>query len=269
MTDPFLDELASAHLDGATTPEEAARIAADPSLQARVEALRQVRAALGEVPPADPVAREAGIAAALEAFAEAAPTERSGALPAPPVLAPRRGPSSTALRVLGAAAAIALLALLVPVLGRLADGDDQQASFEQTGSAIGGAPDAAAGGAEDRPRTPSLRPPRRRRDWRRSGPSMTWRRSWPRSTTTARRTLLEATPSDSFAHRRVPGGLSPTDGAAGQRHRPRAPPSGRLERPSRAMPSSSRCAPNRAAPGPCWSSGPTTARSSRERSLEG
>jgi len=149
MTDPFLDELASAHLDGATTPEEAARIAADPSLQARVEALRQVRAALSEVPPADPVAREAGIAAALEAFAEATPTERSGALPAPPVLAPRRGPSSTALRVLGAAAAIALLALLVPVLGRLADGDDQQASFEQTGSTIGGAPDAAAGGAED------------------------------------------------------------------------------------------------------------------------
>ena len=151
MTDPFLDELASAHLDGATTPEEAARIAADPSLQARVEALRQVRAALSEVPPADPVAREAGIAAALEAFAEATPTERSGALPAPPVLAPRRGLSSTALRVLGAAAAIALLALLVPVLGRLADGDDQQASFEETGSAIGGAPDAAAGGsaAED------------------------------------------------------------------------------------------------------------------------
>ena len=114
MTDPFLDELASAHLDGATTPEEAARIAADPSLQARVEALRQVRAALGEVPPADPVAREAGIAAALEAFAEATPTERSGAAPRPagprpapgPVVdraaGPRRGRGHRAARPLGA-----------------------------------------------------------------------------------------------------------------------------------------------------------------------
>ena len=47
MTDPHdLDELASAHLDGATSPEEAALVDADPALQARVEELRAVRDAV-------------------------------------------------------------------------------------------------------------------------------------------------------------------------------------------------------------------------------
>ena len=88
MTDPFLDELASAHLDGVTTPEEAARVAADPALQARVEALRRVRAAVSEAPPADPVARDAAIAAALTAFGEEpdAPAPRRSW---PPVAGPR------------------------------------------------------------------------------------------------------------------------------------------------------------------------------------
>jgi hypothetical protein len=57
--------------------------------------------------------------------------------------------SPTARTVLGAAAAVALLALLVPVLGRLGQSsDDDSASFDSTGSAIeGGAGDAAT--AED------------------------------------------------------------------------------------------------------------------------
>ena len=70
MTDPTFDELASAHLDGATTPEEAARVAADPALQARVEELRRIRDAVAEVPSVDPARRDAAIAAALAAFAD-------------------------------------------------------------------------------------------------------------------------------------------------------------------------------------------------------
>lgn len=147
MTDPTFDELASAHLDGATTPAEAARVAADPALQARVEELRRVRAAMAQVPAADPSHRDAAIAAALAAFTDA---DADAPAPSAPVSSlatgsARRGPSPTVIRVLGAAAAVALLALLVPVLGRLApSGDDDSASFDATGDAIegGGASDA-------------------------------------------------------------------------------------------------------------------------------
>ena len=142
MTEPSFDELASAHLDGATTPEEAAQVEADPALMARVEELRQVRAEVAAVPPADPVQREAAIAAALAAFDD---DEAPGApiAPASPLAgAPRRRASPTAVRVLGAAAAIAVLALLVPLLGRLAQSDDEDtASFDSSSSAIEAAPD--------------------------------------------------------------------------------------------------------------------------------
>jgi hypothetical protein len=152
MTDPAFDELASAHLDGATTPAEEARIAADPALRERVEELRRVRAAVAALPPVDPTHREGAIAAALAAFA--ADEDLQGA-PAPvrslPTVAVRRGPSPRVVRALGAAAAIVLVALAVPLLGRLAwsgDDDDRAATFESTGTAIEGAPDA--GGSLDR-----------------------------------------------------------------------------------------------------------------------
>lgn len=151
MTDPSFDELASAHLDGVTTPAEAARVTADPALQARVEELRRVRDAVAELPPADPAHRDTAIAAALAAFAEddASPAARAPVSPLPAV-SPRRGPSLTTVRVLGAAAAVALLALLVPVLGRLAQSnDDDTASFDSTGSAIESAPEDARSAAED------------------------------------------------------------------------------------------------------------------------
>jgi hypothetical protein len=141
MTDPTFDELASAHLDGATTPAEAARIAADPALQARVEELRRVRAAVAQVPAADPSHRDAAIAAALAAFTDDDTDAADPTAPVSPLAtaSARRGPSPTVIRVLGAAAAVALLALLVPVLGRLApSGDDDSASFDATGDAIEG-----------------------------------------------------------------------------------------------------------------------------------
>lgn len=150
MTDPSFDELASAHLDGVTTPTEAARIAADPALQARVEEFRRVRAALAEVPAADPAHREAAIAAALAAFDDDASAGPRAPVSPLAAVSTRRGPSPTAVRVLGAAAAIALLALLVPVLSRLAQSnDDQTASFDSTGEAIERAPEDARSGAED------------------------------------------------------------------------------------------------------------------------
>ena len=151
MTDPHdLDDLASAHLDGATTADEAARIAADPELQARVQALRAVRDALREPVATDPARRDAAIAAALNAFDEDGDARKAPDRTVVP-LSPRRGFSPTTVRVLGAAAVIALLALLIPVLAS-STGDDDEASFQSTGDAIAGAADGAgAGGGESSP----------------------------------------------------------------------------------------------------------------------
>lgn len=147
MTDPHdLDDIASAHLDGATSAEEAARVAADPALQARVEELRAVRDALAEVPPVAPEAREAAVAAALAAFDEGDAPEQ----PAAPVtpLAPRRGLSPAAARALSVAAVVLLIALLVPLLASI-DSDDETASFDSTGDAIEGGAESASDGGED------------------------------------------------------------------------------------------------------------------------
>ncbi|MGH9118827.1 MAG: zf-HC2 domain-containing protein, partial [Acidimicrobiales bacterium] len=60
-TDPSddLDELVSAYLDGEATPEESARVDADPELQARVAGLRAVAAAVaGPFAPPSAEARE-------------------------------------------------------------------------------------------------------------------------------------------------------------------------------------------------------------------
>jgi hypothetical protein len=137
MTDPHdLDELASAHLDGTTTPDEAARIAADPELQARVRALQAARDAVRAPVPADPDRREAALAAALAAFDQDAIRR-----PADRRVVPHS--SRTTLRVLGAAAVVALLALLIPVLGTGGD-DDETATGDSAEDASSGADDAGA-----------------------------------------------------------------------------------------------------------------------------
>jgi hypothetical protein len=147
-----LDALASAHLDGATSAEEAAQVAADPALQARVEELRAVRDAVAAVPPVDPVRRDAAIAAALAAFAEGGAATTSPAPIAPvtslaAVAARRRRSPSRALRLVGAAAAVVLLAALVPLLGKLGSSDDDRS---ETAARDVGAPtsDASEGGAD-------------------------------------------------------------------------------------------------------------------------
>ena len=145
MTDPNdFDELASAHLDGVTSPEEASRVEADPALQARVEELRAVRSALGWVPSVDAGRRDAAIAAALAAFAEDG-AESDPAAPAPVTALSARRLSPATVRVLSAVAVVAILALLVPLLSGI-DGGDDEASFESTGDALESAGDASTDG---------------------------------------------------------------------------------------------------------------------------
>jgi hypothetical protein len=63
-------ELASAYLDGEVSDVERAQVEGDGALLAEVERLRQVRAALGDVPSAPPAIATAAIAAAMSVFDE-------------------------------------------------------------------------------------------------------------------------------------------------------------------------------------------------------
>ena len=134
MTHPDpLDELASAHLDGATTPEEAARAEADPDLLARVEALRAVRAALAVAPLVDDERREHAIAAALAAYDEQRRAPGAVAVGSlTPLAARRHRPSPRAWRVVGAAAAVAALAALVPLLASLSSDSSSDSSSDDS-----------------------------------------------------------------------------------------------------------------------------------------
>ncbi|MEO6317739.1 MAG: hypothetical protein ABIP36_03045 [Acidimicrobiales bacterium] len=153
--DPLLDELASAHLDGTTSAEEEARVAADPALRARVEELRAVRVAVGEVPAVDPGQRETAIAAALAAVAEPPDGREEPSPTVAPVtslaaVAARRRSSPTALRLVGVEAAILLLALLVPLVAGLRGGsnDDESAEMSAAEDRAGDATASEEGGVE-------------------------------------------------------------------------------------------------------------------------
>ena len=139
---PFDDELLSAHLDGATSADEATRIAADPAALERLAELRAARDLTATaVPPlpADDVDRL--LATALDA----SPT-------APEVTdlaATRAGRGNRWRTVAAAAAAVVLLAIAVPVIGGLGDdGDDDTASVSietaEDSADLDGAEDAAA-----------------------------------------------------------------------------------------------------------------------------
>jgi hypothetical protein len=147
------DDLASAHLDGATTPEEDAAVTGDPAVRARLEALRSARdrlRAAADQDPVDPGRREAAIAAALAAFDDAAPSEAAAGDAVVP-LAPR--PARPAVRdrwrALGIAAAVALVALAVPLLSRLGSDEDDLASSgdESAESTTSAALEESAAGA--------------------------------------------------------------------------------------------------------------------------
>lgn len=146
MTDQHdpLDDLASAHLDGHTTPEEVARVATDPVLSARIARFETARAALRATAaePVDPHERDSAIAAALTAFDEG---HDHVVRPVAAFRARRWWVAPRALRLAGVAAAVALLALAVPLLGRLdRDGDEDVASIdERAGADRGETGDAA------------------------------------------------------------------------------------------------------------------------------
>lgn len=161
MTDHLdpLDDLASAHLDGETTPAEAARVASDPQLSARVERLAEARDALRAADmPSDPARRAQAIAAALAAYDE----EVVGALDAAtanllvPAAARWRRPPRRALALVGIAAAVALLALAAPLIDRLDSGShDDLAALPDDGAddmtlRDSGAGQEATAGAADR-----------------------------------------------------------------------------------------------------------------------
>jgi hypothetical protein len=141
------DELASAHLDGRTTPDQAAEIEADPELRARVAAMAAVRDALRAPVVVDPAARERAIEAALAA---AAPRSQGEATVADlSAVAARRRVPSRRLRILGIAAVLALLALALPLLAQLGDDSSDQDMAATAPDAPERSSDDAAGAGGD------------------------------------------------------------------------------------------------------------------------
>ncbi|MEL7156792.1 MAG: zf-HC2 domain-containing protein [Actinomycetota bacterium] len=78
MTNDF-DELLSAYIDGESSPEEVARVEADPELRAAADSLRALSGQVGRVPAPGPEIRSAHLAAALDAFDASAASAASGA----------------------------------------------------------------------------------------------------------------------------------------------------------------------------------------------
>jgi hypothetical protein len=108
------DELVSAVLDEMATPEERAHVERCATCAARLEELRTVSLAVGEAPRSvTPGQRDGAIAAAVAAVQL---TASATVTPLRPV---RRRPPAW---LLGAAAAVVLVALAVPLLGSLGGG---------------------------------------------------------------------------------------------------------------------------------------------------
>jgi hypothetical protein len=132
MTDD-LTLLASTYLDGAATPDERARVEADPALLAEVERLRSARAALLDAArferPADDV-RDAAIASALAAWNTVPVGIGDSPATAPVRRAPvvrlerRRSTSRSTSRWLSVAAAVVAVAALGVVIAQIGGGGD-------------------------------------------------------------------------------------------------------------------------------------------------
>jgi hypothetical protein len=146
MTDAFRpdDEIVSAVLDGEATPEERARVEADPVLAARLAELTAVRDAVAApvTPPAADL-RERAIAAAMA-------ERRSKPEPFGNVR-PLRSRSADVPRFLAVAAAILVVLVGVGILARSGGRDDAGSSDDAALSAPdeSSAPEAAGGESEE------------------------------------------------------------------------------------------------------------------------
>jgi hypothetical protein len=143
------DELVSAVLDGEATPEERARVEADPELSARLTEFTAVRDAVAEpvAPPSD-ATRERAIAAAKVAVRHHG--EPSGTVR--PLR--RRSRSSDVPRFLAVAAAVLLVLVTFGVLANVSGddaGDDSASDALTSADSSGGegSDDDAAGGSAE------------------------------------------------------------------------------------------------------------------------
>ena len=124
------DEIVSAVLDGEATPDERARVEADPRLRARLDRLRSVRDAVAApVAPLDELTTERMRGVAVAAAAPSA-SEAEADWTAARARRTRRWWSDPT--VLGVAAVVLLLLLAVPVLSSLdlGSGDDSDTSAD-------------------------------------------------------------------------------------------------------------------------------------------
>jgi hypothetical protein len=153
-----LDDIASAVLDGIATPEETARARTDPQVAARVGELRASRDALRASLDAvvgdevDGAQREQAIAAALAAYDDESTLAHRSQEALPPVTLARRRVGMAAPRtwLIGIAAAVALLALAVPLLGGLSGNSDDDDSSDQVAAEVfQSSDDDAAGSARE------------------------------------------------------------------------------------------------------------------------
>ncbi len=154
--DDDLTLLASAYLDGMTTPDERARVEHDPEVLAEVDRLRSVRALLGDVEPPAISTREEHLAAALGVWERLPEAERTGArrdttptgidaaalagaasVSAPtPLSSRRRNGRATSTRWLTGAAAALVLVLAGGVALQLSSStDDVDQSADETADA--------------------------------------------------------------------------------------------------------------------------------------
>lgn len=137
------DLLVSAVLDGVASPDDVARVAADPRLSARLEQFRAVAEAVrGPVPLVDPVVRDAHLARARDAFghagtvgADTRPLVAPGATTPPPpadfaAARAQRARRARPRAILSIAAAVVLVvaagAFLVRLGGSSPSGDDAE-----------------------------------------------------------------------------------------------------------------------------------------------
>jgi hypothetical protein len=150
--DPRLDELVSAHLDGESSAEEAARVTEDPELRDRLERFAAVRDAVRDVPAPVDAARDATVGRVLAALD--APERVATISP----VRPRRIAASRLLAVAAAFLAVAFLGAAVGMLSRGGGGDDDGSSVARTMAEDSGS-DAAGGSAggsatADEPKAP-------------------------------------------------------------------------------------------------------------------